>query len=148
MNRIAVFKSMNDQYTNLLQPLFEPYSCRSGETVIQQGKPADYLYFIVAGKAEVFFKPYDGGAITVSHVEKDGLFGWSALLGSRTYTSSVRAIEDLETIRIQGRELRKLCVDYPEAGKDILEQIATVASSRWKNAHEQVKALLVSGMQQ
>ena len=148
MNRIAVFKNMNHRYTNLLQPLFQSYSCCSGETVIQQGKPADYLYFIVTGKVEVSFKPYDGTAITVSHVGKDGLFGWSALVGSRTYTSSVRAIENLETVRIRGSELRKLCMENPEAGKEILEQIANVASSRWKNAHEQVKAMLVSGMQQ
>jgi len=148
VNRIAVFKNMNDRYTNLLQPLFQSYSCRSGETVIQQGKPADYLYFIVTGTVEVSFKPYDGTAITVSHVGKDGLFGWSALVGSPIYTSSVRAIEDLETVRIQGTELRKLCVEHPEAGREILEQIANVASSRWKNAHDQVTAMLVSGMHQ
>ena len=148
MKLIAVFKNMNDQYTSLLQPLFQSYSCRSGEIVIQQGKPVDYLYFIVAGKVEISFKPYDGSAITVSHVGKDGLFGWSALLGSPTYTSSVRAIEDLETVRIRGTDLRKLCAEHPEAGKEILEQIANVASSRWKNAHEQVKAMLVSGLQQ
>src|SRR5215216_774004 len=119
MNGLAVFKNMNQEYTKLLKPLFQPYSCRSGKTVIQQGKPADYLYFIVNGKVEVSFKPYDGSPITVSHVGKDGLFGWSSLLGSRTYTSSVTAIEDLETIRIRGKELRKLCQENPEAGKEI-----------------------------
>ncbi len=148
MNRIAVFNNMNDQYTDLLQPLFQSYSCSSGAIVIQQGKPADYLYFIVTGKVVISFKPYDGAAITVSHVGKDGLFGWSALLGSHTYTSSVQAIEDLETVRIRGTDLRKLCVEHPEAGKEILEQLAAVASSRWNNAHEQVKSMLLIGMQQ
>jgi CRP/FNR family transcriptional regulator, cyclic AMP receptor protein len=137
---------MNKQYADLLKPLFEPYSCRSGETVIQQGDRADYLYFIVSGKVDVSFKPYDGMPITVSHVGKDGLFGWSALVGSRSYTSSVTAIEDLETIRIHGSDLRKFCLEQPEAGKEILEQLATAASSRWKNSHEQVKSMLVKGM--
>ena len=146
MNRIAVFRNMNQEYTSLLKPLFQPYSCQSGVTVIQQGNSADYLYFIVSGKVEVSFKPYDGSPLTVSHVGKDGLFGWSALLGSRTYTSSVTAIEDLETVRIHGSELRKLCLEHPEAGKEILEQLANVVSSRWKNAHEQVKSMLLSGM--
>jgi CRP/FNR family cyclic AMP-dependent transcriptional regulator len=148
VKRVAIFKNMNERYTKLLQPLFQSYSCRSGKTVIQQGKPADYLYFIVAGKVEISFKPYDGTPITVSHIGKDGLFGWSALLGSPTYTSSVRATEDLETVRIRGAELRKLCIEQPEAGKEILEQIANVASSRWTNAHEQIKSMLLTGMQQ
>jgi CRP-like cAMP-binding protein len=138
---------MNTEYKDLLKLLAQPYSCHSGETVIEQGKPADYIYLIINGKVEVSYKPYDGSRITVSHVGKDGLFGWSALVGSRTYTSSVTAIEDLETVRIQGSELRKLCRRYPEAGKEILDRLATAASSRWTNAHEQVKSILVNGMQ-
>jgi len=137
---------MNTHHGDLLKPLFEPYSCVAGSSVIEQGAPADYLYLVLEGKAEVSFKPYDGIPITVSHVGKDGLFGWSALVGSQTYTSSVRAIERLETLRIRGSKLRKLCVDHPDAGRDILERLATAVSSRWKNAHEQVKSILASGM--
>ena len=137
---------MNKQYKELLQPLFEPYSCVAGTSVIQQGESADYVYLVLEGKAEVSFKPYDGIPITVSHVGKDGMFGWSALVGSQTYTSSVRAIEGLETLRIRGSELRKLCVEHPDAGKDILDRLATAVSSRWKNAHEQVRSILASGM--
>lgn len=146
MNRLQTFRDMNTEYVNLLRPLFEPYSCPSGAMVIQQGNPADYLYLIINGKVDVSFKPYDGVSITVSHVGKDGLFGWSAVVGSGIYTSSVTAIEDLETLRIHGNELRKLCMEHPEAGRDILERLATVVSSRWKNSHEQVKSILLYGM--
>ncbi len=141
-----MFKNMNEKYLDLLKPLFEPYSCRPGTTVVQQGKPADYIYLVLSGKAQVSFKPDDGPSITISHVAKDGLFGWSAVVGSRTYTSSVMAIENLETYRIRGSELRKLCVEHPDAGKDILERLATAVSSRWKNSHEQVKSILVKGL--
>ena len=146
MDKVLIFNDMNTQHGNLLQPLFEVYSCEAGSSVIEQGAPADYLYLVLQGKAEVSFKPYDGIPITVSHVGKDGLFGWSAVVGSQTYTSSVRAIESLETLRIRGSELRKLCVDHPDAGRDILERLATAVSSRWENAHEQVKSILASGM--
>jgi len=146
LDRVLIFKDMNTQYGDLLTPLFEPYSCVAGSSVFEQGAPADYLYLVLEGKAEVSFKPYDGIPITVTHVGKDDLFGWSALVGSQTYTSSVRAIDGLETLRIRGSELRKLCMDHPDAGKDILERLATAVSSRWKNAHEQVKSILASGM--
>jgi CRP-like cAMP-binding protein len=137
---------MDQEYINLLQPLFERYSCPSGSMVIQQGQPAEYLYLILNGKVQVSYKPYDGTPITVAHVEKDGVFGWSAVVGSRKYTSSVTAIEDLDTFRIQGNRLRRLCTDHPDAGREILERIANAVSSRWKNSHEQVKAILVNGM--
>ena len=146
MDHVPTLKDMNEESMNLLRPLFKPYSCRAGAMVIHQGERADYLYLIINGKVEVSFKPYDGVPITVSHVGKDGLFGWSAVVGSQTYTSSVTAIEDLQTFRIHGNELRKLCVDHPDAGKDILERLAGVVSSRWKNADEQVKSILLNGM--
>lgn len=146
MDRVPTFKDMNEEYVTLLRPLFEQYSCRSGAIVIQQGENADYLYLVINGKVEVSFKPYDGVPITVSHVGKDGLFGWSAVVGSGIYTSSVTAIEDLETFRIHGNELRRLCMEHPEAGREILERLANAVSSRWKNAHEQVKSILVNGM--
>jgi CRP-like cAMP-binding protein len=130
LERVATFNDMNQEYVELLQPLFERYACPSGVTVIEQGQPADYLYLILDGKVQVTYKPYDGTAITVAHVEKDGVFGWSAVVGSRMYTSSVTAIEDLETYRIHGNELRKLCVDHPDAGREILERIASVVSTR------------------
>jgi CRP-like cAMP-binding protein len=131
---------------NLLKPLFEPYTCNAGVTVLQQGKPADYLYLVLSGAVEMTYKPYDGVPITISHVEKDGLFGWSAVVGSKKYTSSAIAIENLDTLRIRGSELRKLCADHPEAGKEILERLASSVSSRVQNAQEQVKSILEQGM--
>ena len=146
VKRASILRNMDQEYMDFLTPLLERYSCPSGVTVIQQGQPAEYLYIILGGKVQVNYKPYDGAPITVTHIGKDGLFGWSAVVGSRTYTSSVTAIEQLETYRIQGSELRKLCMEHPEAGKEILERLASVVSSRWKNSHEQVKTILINAM--
>lgn len=147
MNRVVIFKELDEEQMDLLEPLFEPFSCSAGTVIFEQGAPADYLYFVVTGKVEVSFKPDDGYPITVSHVEQGGLFGWSAVVGSEKYTSSTIAIEDLESFRIQGSQLRQLCTEHPKAGQDILERLAKGVSSRWNNAYEQVKSILHHGMQ-
>src|SRR5574341_2293843 len=140
LDLVPAFENLNDEYMDLLKPLFEPFSCRAGSIVLQQGAPADYLYLILKGTVEISFKPHDGIPITISHVEKGGWFGWSAVFGSKKYTSSAIAIQDLETIRIHGNELRKLCLDEPEAGKVVLERLASNVSSRWKDAYKQVQS--------
>lgn len=147
MDQPSIFKNMKEDHVTLFQRLFERYSFRSGAVVVQQGAPADFIYLVISGKAQVSYKPFDGSPITVSHVGKDGLFGWSAVVGSPAYTSSVTATEDLETYRIRGSRLRKLCIEYPEAGRDFLERLANAVSSRWNNAQEQVKSILIQGMQ-
>jgi CRP/FNR family cyclic AMP-dependent transcriptional regulator len=146
VDRIDIFKDLDKAEMELLKPLFESLSCRAGTVVFQQGTPADFLYFIITGKVEMSFKPYDGTPITVAHVENGGLFGWSAVVGSENYTSSAIAIEEVKAFRVRGTELRKFCVEHPEAGKDILERLADGVSSRWKDAQRQVQSILLQGL--
>ena len=139
-----LFKDVAVEYLALLKPLFERVSYRSGTMVIEQEAVADYIYLIEFGKVEISYKPYDDFSITVTHVENGGLFGWSALVGSPKYTSSATAIEDLDAVRMRGSDLRKLCAEHPDAGKVILERLASAVSARWEDAHEQVKSILES----
>ncbi len=146
LNQLAIFKELDKNEMNLLGPLFEPFSCQAGTVILEQGAPAEFFYFVTSGTVEMLYKPYDGNPITVTHVEKDGLFGWSAVIGSERYTSSAIAIQDVKAVRVQGSELRKFCMEHPEAGKDILERLADGVVSRWKDAHKQIKSLLAQGI--
>jgi CRP/FNR family cyclic AMP-dependent transcriptional regulator len=146
VNRVALFKELDEDQIDLLRPLLDELAFRAGTVIFKQGEAAEFLYLVTGGKVEMSYKPYDGPPITVSHVEKGGLFGWSALVGSKKYTSSAIAIEDVETFRVHGSKLRKLCLEHPRVGKDILEHLADRVSSRWKNAHEQVKSILLQGL--
>ena len=131
---------------DLLSPLFEAFSCQPGTVIFQQGDQAEFLYLVTGGKVDMSFKPYDGIPITVSHVGKGGLFGWSAVVGSDKYTSTAVAIENVDAFRVHGSDLRRFCREHPEAGKDILERLADGVSSRWKDAHKQVQAILFQGI--
>lgn len=146
LNLLPAFAGLNNKDMDLIKPLFEPFSCTAGSVVLQQGAPADYLYLILGGTVEISFKPPDGNSITISHVEKGGWFGWSAVVGSKKYTSSAIAIQDLEAVRVHSKELRKLCIEQPETAKVFLERLADNVSFRWKDAHKQVKSMLTKGM--
>lgn len=146
MNRVTIFEKLDEDMINLLSPLFEQFSCQPGTVIFQQGDQAEFLYLVIDGKVDMSFKPYDGIPITITHVSKGGLFGWSAVVGSENYTSTAIAIENVEAFRVHGSELRKFCRENPEAGKDILERLADGVSSRWKDAHRQVQSILFQGM--
>ena len=146
MNRVAIFEGFDENQMALLKPLFESYSRQAGEVIFQQGAPAEFLYVVIRGLVDISFKPHDGSPITIAHVRKGGLFGWSAVVGSEKYTSSAIAIEDVKAYRVSGAQLRKFCLQYPETGKDILERLADGVSSRWKDAHKQIQSILVRGI--
>jgi CRP/FNR family transcriptional regulator len=146
VNRVEIFKELDENMIDLLSPLFEEFSCQPGKVIFQQGEQAEFLYLIIDGKVDMSFKPYDGIPITVSHVGKDGLFGWSAVVGSDRYTSTAIAIENVKAFRVHGSDLRRFCREHPEEGKTILERLADGVSSRWKDSHKQVRSILFQGM--
>ena len=145
VRRLSIFRELRKEHAGLLTPLIKDFSCQAGTLIFQQGSAAILFYVITRGRVEISYKPYDGNKITVTHVETGGLFGWSAVVGSRHYTSSATAIDAVDSIRVKGIELRAMCSEHPDAGKEILNCLANAAGSRWKDAHEQVKSILEHG---
>ncbi len=130
----------------LLKPLFEIYVCPEDTVIFEQGDEAIYLYLILSGSVAVEYKPYDAPMITITHLKAGNAFGWSAVVGSPAYTSRVRSVEAMDSIRIRGRDLERLCMEHPTTGSILLDRLARMVSSRWKNARSQVKSMLRKGM--
>jgi CRP-like cAMP-binding protein len=110
--------------------------------ILKQGDPATYLYLLIKGNVAIHYKPYDGPAIILTRLRDGDVFGWSAVVGSRCYTSSIISETEVEAIRVQGNNLLKLLNDAPETGRVIMDRLARVVSPRWENAHTQVQSLL------
>ena len=144
-NNISLFKDLSQEKLEILTPLFEPCICHQG-TIFQQGDPAIYLYVVVQGKVDILYKPYDAPPITVTEIEAGEIFGWSAIAGNTVYTSGAACHEECQTIRIRGSALRELCLQHPETGEILLDRLAESVSSRWKNAHSQVRDILAQGV--
>ena len=143
---IPLFQDLEPEQLALLKPLFEYHTCPADTVVFEQGDPAAYLYLILRGTVAIHYKPYDGQAITLTHLHAGDVFGWSAVVGSPAYTSTLFCKAGLEAIRINGADLRKLCLRHPETGKIVLDRLARLVSKRWKDARKQVKSMLDEGL--
>lgn len=150
LDSIPLFKDVDDHILQLLEPLFEPYSCIAEKVIFEQGDPALFIYLILAGTVEVNYKPYDGPPLTITTLTQGNIVGWSAAIGNATYTSGAVCREDCEAIRMSKRDLFDLCATEPEAGRIILNLLAESVSPRWQDAQSQIQVLLndtISAMQ-
>lgn len=114
----------------------------AGKVIFEQGDPAKYLYLLISGDVEILFKPYDGPPLTLTRLHTGDIFGWSAVIGSPNYTSSIVSETAIEAIRIQGHHLWALAGEHPEIGKTIINRLAQIVSPRWENAHLHIQSLL------
>lgn len=143
---LGFFKSLNRSQRAILLEIFSPCDFAAGVELFEQDSPAEYLYIVVQGEVVVDFKPYDGSPITVARVRSGEVVGWSAALSSRFYTSSARAEENTQLLRVSGADLRRICRMHPDIGKMVQDCLAAVIVERVRITHAQVLALLELGL--
>lgn len=141
---IPLFHGLEPAQIALIRPLFESFVCEKGTVIFKQGAPAHYLYLILKGDVEIQYTPYDGPPITLTRLQSGDVFGWSAVVGSPKYTSSIVSASEIDAIRIHRKRLWKLVAEQPETGRLIIDRLARIVSPRWENAHMQIQSLLNS----
>ena len=143
---LFLFEGLSAAQRDMLRPLFEPCDCYAGTVLFEQGDPAEHLYAVVTGEVVVSFKPDDAPMLTVARVQPGSIVGWSAVLGSRCYTSSAECTQYSQLLRVRGDNLRRLCIRHPETGVQILDRLAAVIAERLHSTHDMVLSLLQLGL--
>lgn len=143
---LPIFHDLSPEQQNLLVPLISLCHLPKNTLVFQKGDAARYLYIVESGIVEILFKPFDGSDMSISQIQRGGIFGWSAAMGREIYTASAKAMLDCEAYRFEGQALRELCENNAETGVVILEKLSQAISHRLENTHQGVMALLMQGM--
>ena len=143
---ITLFKDLLPGQIALLDPLFETFCCPSGTVIFEQGVYPRYLYVLTNGKVIIRYKPYDGPPITIRTLKRGDVFGWSAVVGSKFYTSSSVSASRVEALRILDKDLSNLVHEHPDTGKVFLDRLASVVAYRRENAYTEVQTLFDKGL--
>jgi CRP/FNR family transcriptional regulator len=145
-DQLNLFACLNPEQRALVQPLFVFRDYVDEAVIFEQGDAAEYLYVVAEGGVHILYKPDDGPEITIARVRPEGVAGWSAVLGTPSYTSTAVCEGKTRLLRVHGADLRTLCERHPETGRLVIEQLADVIAERLQGTHAQVLALLEQGM--
>lgn len=143
---MPLFNGVDEADLDRVSARVNPIEFTSGDVIFGQGDPADRLYLLVSGEVEIQYHPPDGGPLTVTVIKSDGVFGWSAMLGRKMYTSSAICVQDSRALWISGDALRELCEQHPQTGVMIVERLAEVIAGRLSSTREVVANLLHNGV--
>jgi CRP/FNR family transcriptional regulator, cyclic AMP receptor protein len=146
--QLAFFSGLRPAEIQLLEPHFAPQTWVAGTVVFEQGDYAEFLYLLVSGELTIRYKPEDGPAMNLTHIQPGGIFGWSAAMGNPAYTSGAVCSLDSEVLRIRGTDLRNLCEKHPELGKVILNRLSSIIAQRQHGQQGRVNSMLADGMRQ
>ena len=137
LKRTSLFQTLDDATLSLLAKHAVPRHYRKDEVLFVAGQEAYGLFVIVNGSVRAFRESLDGRE-QVIHVERAGAtVAEVPVFDDGTYPSTVAAEEDTDTLFLDKRDVRQLCLQHPEITLAALRVLA----SRLRRCAELVEAL-------
>jgi CRP-like cAMP-binding protein len=124
LRNIPLFKSLPTARLKLIAYTAEVMRFEPGEVIVQQGDPADAVYVIAEGEAEVWLDHGDGRRVRVNTMGPNTLFGEIAVLCRGRRTTTVRANGPVVSFKISAKLFLDLVHQSPEIGLQVMTVLA------------------------
>jgi CRP-like cAMP-binding protein len=122
------FKGLSVRHLHLLADSALEMRFEPGQTLFEEGSPANRFYIILEGKVVLDAEMADRNVIPVQTLEPGDDLGWSWLFPPYSLHLSARATEPTRTIFFYGTRLREQCEQDHELGYQLMKRIAEVAA--------------------
>jgi CRP-like cAMP-binding protein len=123
LKQVPLFAGISPAKLKLLAFTSERVAFRVGETLFLQGDSGDAAYVILAGKADILIHG-PNGEIKVAEVGQNAIVGEIAILCDVARTATVKAVTQVEALRIGKENFFKLLMDFPEMTIEMVRVLA------------------------
>jgi CRP-like cAMP-binding protein len=124
LRNIPLFVGLPTARLKLIAYTAEIVSFEPGEVIVRQGDPADAVYIIAEGEAEVLLTDDEGHDMSLGTMGRNTLFGEIAVLCQGRRTTTVKAKERVVTFKISARLFLDLVRTSPEIGMQVMTVLA------------------------
>lgn len=124
------FKGLTHQHLQLLADSALEVRFEAGQTIFQEGSPANRFYLILEGSVVLESERADHSVIHIQTLGAGDDLGWSWLFPPYSLHFSARTQEPTRTIFFFGTRLREQCEGDHEFGYELMKRIAEVATQR------------------
>ncbi|MCD6338086.1 MAG: cyclic nucleotide-binding domain-containing protein [Verrucomicrobia bacterium] len=110
----------------------------AGAIIAREGEPAEKFYLLLRGKASIEAKLPSNEEINVQVVGPGHALSWSWLLPPYQWHFTAKALEEIEALEWDTKELRQLAEENPQFGYEMARRMTGVLLERLRATHEQV----------
>ncbi len=146
LTQFSLFNGLSNHDLDQLKELMELCCLPADMVLFEQGQQADYLYILLEGEVGIQYKPYDGPASIIARILPGNVFGWSAALKRRLYSSTALTTQASKVYRIKNRNLTNLCDHCPQTARLFLDRLAQLIFNQADASYVQLLPLLRTQM--
>jgi CRP-like cAMP-binding protein len=120
LRNVPIFAPVPPERLKLYAYLSKRARYRAGDFVFRQGETDDRGYVLITGRVQVIRELFDH-SVLLGEIGKGEFFGGLSLLSNVQRLFTLRAISNLECLTIDRNSFRKLLVQFPEVGVNVLD---------------------------
>ena len=124
LRNIPLFAGLPTPRLKLIAYTAEVIRFAPGEVIVQQGDPADAVYIVTEGEAEVWIRDAEGNEIHLATMGRNSLFGETAVICKGRRTATVKARDRVATFKIRDTLFLDLVRQSPEIGMQVMTVLA------------------------
>lgn len=117
-----LFAGLSDEDLQRLAETVERQKLAAGDYLLREGDPGDAMFLVVSGELEVT-KRAEGVELPLAHVGPGAIQGELAAVGGQPRTASVRAVTEVEVLRVPREGLLALLDAGPEPALALLRTV-------------------------
>ena len=123
LRNIPLFSKIEPAKLKLLAFTSERLIFAEGEELFHQGDSGDAAYIIIGGGADILVDS-DTGPVVVAQVGRNDIIGEIAIICDVPRTATIKANEELETLKISKDLFFRLIKEFPEMSIEIMRELA------------------------
>ena len=129
----SCFRNLSEEQLKAVAQITDAVCYPPSRTLFEEGEPGEYLFFLVKGDVEVFYRIGEAGQVHVDTISGEDAVGCSALVEPYTYTATERSLTEVDVLEIDAASLRKLMQKDCRLGFSLQQQIIKVLMGRVLN---------------
>jgi CRP/FNR family transcriptional regulator, cyclic AMP receptor protein len=124
VNDAEFLHTLTPAETDALEDVGEPRSYPSGTAIFEQGKTADCVLLVRAGRVRVAARGADGEEVVLAERGPGELLGDLSGIDGQPRSASVTALDEVRGLVVPLRAFRTFLMDHPRAAISLLELLS------------------------
>lgn len=144
LDQTQLFKDVDTQALGEISAFCTPLSLEPGDTFIAENDPRSRdLFILCSGRVEIITSSngITSGESIISEQDKE-VFGEISWITGRKRTASVRCVDEVEAIRIDGEQLMDYLQAHPETGFAVLRVVVGLVADSLTQTDQLLKQIL------
>ena len=126
----SFYKGLNENHLELLAECATNVTFEAGQSIIEEGQPADKFYLISYGKVAVQVFTEGRGSLTLETLQEGEVLGWSWLVAPYRWRFDAKAMTLTRAIAFDAKRLREKLDQNHGLGYELLKRFVPVIAGR------------------